>query len=311
MERRQFLAAAAAGAVTAAAGAAAVLVEDGTSAGTEESTAAGTLLLSRTPMGPRGLELLRMQEDIRRALKKPVEQRKWVMVVNTKKCTACFACVVACMTENVAGPGVTYRSVPEVEMGDYPNVSRISMPTNCMQCDDPPCAKAANAMSPGAIYKRPDGIVAIDYAKFRDKEVVEAAQKACPYTAIYYDEGTLWTKGTPVPQPYEAATSFEYGTPWQRTGGKLPSGTGRKCHFCIHRLEAGMVPACVTTCDGGVTYFGDETDPHSLVSEILRRHRSLQLKEHLKTKPRVYYLVDDTEATDNLKTCLACHQGKL
>lgn len=303
MKRREFLAA--------AVGAAAVLAKDGTPAGTEGTEATGMLLPSRTPMGPRGLELLRMQEDIRRALKKPVEQRKWVMVVNTKKCTACFACVVACMTENVAGPGVTYRSVPEVEMGDYPNVSRISMPTNCMQCDDPPCAKAANAMSPGAIHKRPDGIVAINYAKFRDKAVVEAAQKACPYTAISYDEGTLWTKGTPASQPYEAATSFEYGTSWQRTSRKLPSASGRKCHFCLHRLEAGMVPACVTTCDGGVTYFGDESDPQSLVSEILRKHRSIQLKGHLKTEPRVHYLVDDTEATDNLKTCLACHQGKL
>ena len=309
MERRKFLVAA--GTVAAAVGAAAVLAKDGTTAGTEGPSATSSLLPSRTPMGPRGLELLRMQEDIRRALKKPVEQRKWVMLINTKKCSACFACVVACMVENVAGPGVTYRSVPEVEMGDYPNVSRIFMPTNCMQCDDPPCAKAANPLSPGAIYKRADGIVAIDYAKFRDKDVVEAAQKACPYTAIDYDEGTLWTEGTPAPQPYEAATSFEYGASWQRTGGKLPSASGRKCHFCIHRLEAGMVPACVTTCDGGVTYFGDESDPQSLVSEILRKHRSIQLKGHLKTEPRVHYLVDDTEATDNLKTCLACHQGKL
>lgn len=309
MERREFLAAA--GTVAAAVGAAVVLAKDGTPAGTERMEATGTLPTPRTPMGLRGHELLRMQEEIRRALKKPVEQRKWVMVVNTKKCTACFACVVACMTENVAGPAVTYRSVPEVEMGDYPNVSRIFMPTNCMQCDDPPCAKAANAMSPGAISKRPDGIVAINYAKFRDKAVVEAAQKACPYTAIYYDEGTLWTERAPAPQPYEAATSFEYGTSWQRTSGKLPSASGRKCHFCLHRLEAGMLPACVTTCDGGVTYFGNESDPQSLVSEILRTHRSIQLKGHLKTEPRVHYLVDDTEATDNLKTCLACHQGKL
>lgn len=309
MERREFLAAA--GTVAAAVGAAAALAKDGTPAATEGTEATSMLPPSRTPMGLRGHELLRMQEEIRRALKKPVEQRKWVMVVNTKKCTACFACVVACMTENVAGPGVTYRSVPEVEMGDYPNVSRIFMPTNCMQCDDPPCAKAANAMSPGAISKRPDGIVAINYAKFRDKAVVEAAQKACPYTAIYYDEGTLWTERAPASQPYEAATSFEYGARWQRASGKLPSASGRKCHFCLHRLEAGMVPACVTTCDGGVTYFGDENDPQSLVSEILRTHRSIQLKGHLKTEPRVYYLVDDTEATDNLKTCLACHQGKL
>ena len=307
MERRGFLVAV--GALTAAAGVSAILDGDGTTAGTAGPTAASSLMPSRTPMGPRGLELLRMQEDLRRALKKPVEQRKWVMVVNTKKCSGCFACVVACMAENVAGPGVTYRTVPEQEMGDYPNVSRIFMPTNCMQCDDPPCVKAANAKSPGAMFKRPDGIVAIDYTKFRGKKVVEAAQKACPYTAIYYDDGKLWTEGTPAPQPYEAAPSSEYSQSWHRTGGEPPSGSGRKCHFCLHRLDAGMIPACVSTCDGGVTYFGDETDPHSLVSEILRKHRGIQFKADQETEPRVYYLADDTEATDNLKTCLACHQG--
>lgn len=99
--------------------------------------AAALAKVGRTPQGPRGAELLRMQEDLKRALQKPVEQRKWVMVVNTKKCTGCFACVVACMAENVAGPGVTYRAVPEVEMGEFPYVSRTFMPTNCMQCERP------------------------------------------------------------------------------------------------------------------------------------------------------------------------------
>src|SRR3990172_9202490 len=91
--------------------------------------------------------------DLRRALKKPVEQRRWVMVINTKRCTGCYACVVACMAENGSPPGVAYRRVGEVESGEYPQVARTFMPTNCMHCENPPCMKAAPA---GAITKRPD-----------------------------------------------------------------------------------------------------------------------------------------------------------
>lgn len=61
----------------------------------------------------------------------------------------------------------------------------VKDPTH-MHCDDPPCAKAANAITPGAINKRVEG--------------------------------------------------------------KSPAGSGRKCHFYLHRLNAGMLPACVTTC---------------------------------------------------------------
>lgn len=264
--------------------------------------------MDATPMTTRGQELRRMQEELKRALKKPVEERSWVMVINPRKCTACFACVVACMAENVSPPGVSYRVVPEVEVGEYPQVSRTFMPTNCMHCDNPPCMKAANAVQPGSITKRPDGIVAINYEKFQGREAFEQAVKACPYTALYFDDGRFWTEGTPALQPYEQVENFEYGKRWGRAAGSPPVGTGRKCHFCLHRLNAGMLPACVTTCDGGVTYFGDLNDPKSLVSELLTTHRSLRLKVGLGTKPRVYYLVDDTQAAENLKACLACHR---
>ena len=52
-----------------------------------------------------------------------------------------------------------------------------------------------------------------------------------------------------------------------------------------------MLPACVTTCIGGATYFGDANDPTSLVSEIVASPHVMRLKEELGTKPKVYYLV--------------------
>ncbi len=307
MERREFLVGA--GVAAAAAGAAVLAAPTADPPASAQAPGAGPgPLLTRTPQTHRGTELLRMQEDIKRALVKPEAQRRWVMIVNTKKCTGCMACVVACMAENVAGPGVTYRTVPEVEVGDYPNVSRIFMPTNCQHCDNPPCLKAANAIIPGAVTKRPDGIVVFDYTKMKDKRAAEAAKKACPYTAVYFDEGKRWTEGTPAAQPYEKAASFEYGEKWARANG-APAGSARKCHFCLHRLNAGMVPACITTCDGGVTYFGDLNDPKSLVSELVARHRVLQLRAQLGTEPRVLYLADDTGAAESLNTCLACHRS--
>jgi molybdopterin-containing oxidoreductase family iron-sulfur binding subunit len=245
-------------------------------------------------------ELLRMQADIRRALQKPLEQRGWIMVVDGRKCVGCKACVVACVAENVLPPGVTYRAVPEIEYGSYPDVKRYPMPTQCMQCDKPPCLPAANAIAPGSISKRPDGIVALDYAKFRDRAAFEAAAKACPYQALYYDDGRFYTQDTPALQAYEGTVGHDYDRHWIREPGKAgepPMGGGRKCHFCLHRLNVGLVPACVSTCIGRALYFGDKNDAQSLVSELLAKNSTkvLRIRENRGTEPRVYYLTDDPQ----------------
>src|SRR3990172_4414551 len=95
-------------------------------AGSEASAQGGTVpsagLAPLPATDGTAIELLRMQADIRRALQKPVEQRGWIMVVDGRKCVGCQACVVACTAENVLPPGVSYRSVPEIEVGTYPNV---------------------------------------------------------------------------------------------------------------------------------------------------------------------------------------------
>lgn len=262
-------------------------------------------MIQLTPMSTRGEELTRMREDLRRALKKPVAERRWTMVLNTRRCTGCYACVVACMAEHGSPPGVAYRRVGETETGEYPQVARWFMPANCAQCDSAPCVKAAPA---GALTKRPDGIVAVDYSKLRGKDVFERVQKACPYSAFSFDDGRYFTRDTPARQPYETAATYEYGRPVRRTDPGGPAGTARKCQFCLPRLEAGMLPACVTTCDGGVSFFGDASDAESLVARVLRAHGSMRLHVAQKTEPRVHYLVDDSQAADSLRACLACHR---
>ncbi len=44
--------------------------------------------------------LVRMQEDIRRALEKPEGERRWGMVIDTRKCVGCHACTLSCVAEN-------------------------------------------------------------------------------------------------------------------------------------------------------------------------------------------------------------------
>ncbi|MFQ5895087.1 MAG: 4Fe-4S dicluster domain-containing protein [Nitrospinota bacterium] len=229
--------------------------------------------------------LERMRKELRRAIRKPVEKRRWVMVIDLKKCIGCSACTVSCNAENALPPGVVYRPVLEEELGTYPHVSRRFTPRPCMQCEKPPCVPVCPV---GATYKRPDGVVEIDYEACIG---CRYCLTACPYSARTFDFGDSYTRNGHPLQPYETRPSFEYGRKWPRKAGRSPVGNARKCHFCLHRLEAGMLPSCVTTCVGGATYFGDANDKRSLVSQLIASPQATRLKEEMGTEPKVYYLL--------------------
>ena len=242
--------------------------------------------------------LLRMQRDLQRALTKPIEERRWGMVIDTRKCVGCHACTVGCVMENKLPPGVVYRPVIDMEVGEYPNVDRRFLPRPCMQCDKPPCVPVCPV---GATWKRKDGIVEIDYD---DCIGCRYCITACPYSARTFDFGENWTDAAATGKEgplaletgriYEELSNFEYGETWERGEGIIPQspvGNARKCTFCIHRIEQGVLPMCVTTCIGRATFFGDFNDPESLVSELVARSNAVRLKEELGTEPKVYYLV--------------------
>lgn len=227
--------------------------------------------------------LVRMQREIEQALERPVDQRHWVMVIDLRKCVGCHACTISCVAENKLPPGVVYRPVVESEIGTFPNVTRRFMPRPCMQCEEPPCVPVCPV---GATWKRDDGIVEIDYD---DCIGCRYCITACPYSARTFDLGYTYTEDTPQQMDYELLPNFEYGEEWARTGGS-PEGNARKCTFCLHRLDEGLLPACVTTCIGTANYFGDANDPDSLVAELIAQPNVIRLKEELGTKPSVYYL---------------------
>ncbi|NYE56776.1 4Fe-4S dicluster domain-containing protein [Carboxydothermus ferrireducens] len=227
-----------------------------------------------------------MREELEKALAKPATQRSWAMVIDRKKCIGCHACTVSCMAENVLPPGVVYRRVADEETGRYPDVVRVFTPKPCMQCDNPYCVTVCPVK---ATFKRPDKIVEIDYNKCIG---CGRCVVACPYGARTLDRGKFHTSGTPEVMAYEKRVTYDYQKTWQRTGTgvKAPVGRARKCHFCLHRINEGDLPACVITCIGRATYFGDLSDPNSTVSKLLKTRKYEVLRPEKGTKPRVYYL---------------------
>jgi Fe-S-cluster-containing dehydrogenase component len=241
--------------------------------------------------------LLRMQRDLAKAMAKPVEERSWVMIIDTRKCVGCDACTIACVAENHLPPGVVYRPVIKQEFGEFPDVQLRFTPRPCMQCDQPPCVPVCPV---NATWKRPDGIVAIDYDKCIG---CRYCLVACPYGARTSDFGESYIAGVAegadeaeetvfgAQAPWMEQPSHEYGKAWLREDHASPEGNARKCHFCLHRLEVGQLPSCTTSCIGRATFFGDRNDPDSLVSELMRTHDLQTLLPEKGTEPRVFYIV--------------------
>jgi tetrathionate reductase subunit B len=75
--------------------------------------------------------------------------------------------------------------------------------------------------------------------------------------------------------------------------------TADKCTFCAHRLEAGLLPACVESCVGGARVIGDMRDPQSQISRMIHEHRDalMVLQPEKNTLPQVFYLGMDDRFT--------------
>lgn len=174
-------------------------------------------------------------------------------LIDLRRCTGCHACSVACKAEFAVPLGV-YKSWVEVsEQGSYPETKRKFEPKLCNHCDDAPCVPVCPVK---ATYIREDGIVDID----PDKCIgCHTCITACPYKARYFDPDTR---------------------------------SASKCNFCLHRIQNGVVPACVNTCPANTRVIGNLADPLSKISRLIKRYKNrlYVLKPELGTEPQVFYI---------------------
>lgn len=182
--------------------------------------------------------------------------RRLAMVIDLRKCIGCHACSVSCKAEFDVPLGVWRSWVKQVDKGSYPNVKRQFLPRLCNHCDEPPCVKVCPS---GASYQEEDGTVQI-----KEKVCIgcKLCMAACPYNARFIN-------------------------PEKKIADK--------CTFCIHRVDKGVVPACVNTCQAKARLFGDLNDPKSEVSRLIATQPGQVLKPELGTEPQVFYITPDKE----------------
>jgi molybdopterin-containing oxidoreductase family iron-sulfur binding subunit len=218
---------------------------------------------------------------------------RYGMVVDTRRCVGCKACMVACKAENKTPPGVSYTVVVENGFGERPGDRPLFLTKPCFHCDEPPCVAVCPV---GATFKRKqDGIVVVDYDRCIGCRYCIVA---CPYQARYFDFGENYP-AIAEKTPYADVPSPEYRQFRKREADASPIGNVRKCTFCLHLQDAegkydkaaGRWPACAKTCTGKAIFFGDFNDPDSDVSRLLAQRQPVRLKEELGTEPNVYYLL--------------------
>ncbi len=181
--------------------------------------------------------------------------KRYGMLIDLRQCIGCQACTVSCHIENAAPLGSFRTTVSqyEVEHQETGDVATLMLPRLCNHCDNPPCVPVCPVE---ATFQRHDGIVVVD----SDRCVGCAyCVNACPYDARFINERTQ---------------------------------TADKCTFCAHRLEAGLLPACVESCVGGARIIGDMRDPESQISRMIAEHHDelMVLQPEMNTLPQVFYL---------------------
>jgi len=227
--------------------------------------------------------------------------KKLAMLIDLQRCTGCGGCSVACKIENNTPEGVFWSNKLSRTYGTFPNVNFEYIPTLCNHCDNAPCVQVC----PTAAMHRVDGGIVN-----HDPNICigcKACAVACPYGAVYvnHEEPHAFWRDDAAALEGMTASAREVkekvkgnGTPYFNAArDKDTPGTGirqkgvvEKCNFCMHRVKQGELPACVEACPCNARVFGDLNDPSGPVSQLLGRFKPTRLKEHLGTRPKVFYI---------------------
>jgi Fe-S-cluster-containing dehydrogenase component/formate-dependent nitrite reductase membrane component NrfD len=172
-------------------------------------------------------------------------------LIDHRRCIGCHACTVACKSENDVPIGDFRTWVKYQEQGRFPAVKRHFAVLRCNHCTSAPCVTICPV---NALDKRDDGIVDLD----RDACIgCRACMQGCPYDAIYLNED---------------------------------SGAAEKCHYCAHRTEQGLEPACVVVCPVQAIVPGDLHDKESRISKMVAELDTEVRRPEQNTGPNVHYV---------------------
>ena len=196
---------------------------------------------------------------MKRESTKDGQSKRYAMLLDLRRCIGCHTCSVACKSANDVPLGVWRSWVKQIEKGTYPYVTKSFLPSLCNQCESPVCVTVCPTK---ASYRREDGIVLIDPHRCIG---CRYCMSACPYDVRYVN-------------------------PLKRIV--------QKCDFCVHRIDADLLPACVEACPVGARIFGDLNDPNSEIARLMATHPVQVLKPEMATKPQVFYIDADLEVME-------------
>lgn len=196
---------------------------------------------------------------MKRGSNKDIQSKRYAMLIDLRRCIGCHTCSIACKSANDVPLGVWRSWVKQIEKGTYPHVIKSFLPSLCNQCESPVCVTVCPTK---ASYRREDGIVLIDPHRCIG---CRYCMSACPYDVRYVN-------------------------PLKRIV--------QKCDFCVHRIDAGIPPACVEACPVGARIFGDLNNPNSEIARLMATHPVQVLKPEMATKPHVFYIDADMEVMD-------------
>jgi len=216
---------------------------------------------------------------------------RWAFVIDLRRCVGCRACTIACKAEFDVPLDAFRDAVYEEVHGKFPKSEKLFLPVLCNHCEGseedtiPPCIKECPEYPKdrrefitaegkkiryrgGATYKRPDGLI------LYENELCTGCGKcikACPYGNRNFNKRLI--------------------------SGKDSTKNGiTKCSLCQHRIDKGILPACVNICPGRARIFGDLNDPESPVSKLVKefglvdKQQETTLLPGEKTRPMCFYI---------------------
>lgn len=195
--------------------------------------------------------------------------RRWGLLIDVSRCPdGCSACVEACSSEHgwraSNDDDRAPRWIRTLDATDRESGRRMRLPLMCQHCTQAPCADVCPTQ---ATFRRADGIVLVD------RHVCIGCRycvMACPFSVRFFVAEPLHDQRPHMPR------------------GK---GTAEGCTLCVHRIDAGRLPACVEACNqaGGAMLFGDLNDPASAPRVALARRPGIRLRSDLALVQGVQY----------------------